>query len=133
MQARGHSTFTQPWPNYMCIPIYKGKGRDPTNPSSYRGITLSSIIAKCLERIILVRMLPILEEHGFPHPSQTAYIKNRSCTDGIFLTNEVLKKLLQNGDSPYLCLYDLEKAFDSVEYDVLLHHLYRDQRGKHGG
>ena len=69
-------------------------------------------------------MLPILEEHGFPHPSQTAYIKNRSCTDGIFLTNEVLKKLLQNGDSPYLCLYDLEKAFDSVEYDVLLHHLY---------
>ena len=66
----------------------------------------------------------MLEDHGFPHPSQTAYIKDRSCIDGIFLTNEVMLKLLQNGDSPYLCLYDLEKAFDSVEYNILFHHLY---------
>ena len=100
----------------LITPIPKGKGHDPTNPSSYRGITLTSIIAKCLEKIILDRMLPMLEDYGFPHPSQTAYINDRSCIDGIFLTNEVMLKLLQNGDSPYLCLYDLEEAFDSVEY-----------------
>ena len=29
-------------------PIYKGKGKDPLSPSSYRGITLTSAIAKCL-------------------------------------------------------------------------------------
>ena len=44
------------------IPIYKGKGRDPLNPNSYRGITLTSVISKCLERIILNRMeLPLKE------------------------------------------------------------------------
>ena len=42
----------------------------------------------------------------------------------VFTTNEVLTKLLSDGDSPFLCLFDLEKPFDSIEYNVLLHHLY---------
>ena len=67
----------------LICPIFKGKGRDPTNPGNYRGISLTSVIAKCLEKIILWRLLPALEENGFPHPAQTAYIKNRSCADGI--------------------------------------------------
>ena len=108
----------------IIVPVFKGKGRDPTNPESYRGISLTSVIGKCLEKVLLSRLLPVLKEHGFPHPSQTAYLKDRSCIDGVFVTNEVLTKLLTSGDSPYLCLYDLEKAFDSIEYDVLLHHLY---------
>ena len=110
--------------NGLVIPIYKGKGRDPLNPNSYRGITVTSVIAKCLEKIVLGRLIPVLEEKGFPHPSQSAYIKERSCTDGIFSTYEVLNTLIQDGDSPFLCMFDLEKAFDSVEYDILLYHLY---------
>lgn len=117
--------------NGIVIPIYKGKGRNPLDPNSYRGITLTSTIAKCFEKIILNRMTPILEEQGFPHPSQTAYIRGRSCTDGLFVTNETLHTFARNGDSPYLCLYDLEKAFDSIEYDFLLKHLYdQDINGK---
>ena len=108
----------------IIVPVFKGKGRDPTNPGSYRGISLTSVVGKCLEKVFLSRLLPVLKGHGFPHPSQTAYLKDRSCTDGVFVTNEVLTKLLTSGDSPYLCLYDLEKAFDSIEYNVLLHHLY---------
>ena len=65
----------------------------------------------------------LIEDNGCLHPSQTAYFKGRSCLDCIFATNEVLTKLMSDGDSPYLCLFDLEKPFDSVEYNVLLHHL----------
>ena len=108
----------------IVVPVYKGKGRDPTIPGSYRGISLTSVIGKCLEKVILSRLVPVLEDNGCLHPSQTAYFKGRSCLDGIFATNEVLTKLMSDGDSPYLCLFDLEKAFDSVEYNVLLHHLY---------
>ena len=108
----------------LITPVFKGKGCDPLDPNNYRGITVTSVISKCFERSILQRLLPILEEQGFPHPAQTAYTKGRSCADGIFSTTEVLRVLLQDGDSPYLCLYDLQKAFDSVEYNVLLHHLY---------
>ncbi len=108
----------------LISPIFKGKGRDPLDPNRYRGITVTSVIAKCLEKAILFRLQPVLEDLEFPHPSQTAYVKGRSCTDGIFSTYEILRVLLQEGDSPFLCLYDIQKAFDSIEYDVLLHHLY---------
>ena len=73
----------------LVTPVFKGKGRDSLNPDSYRGITVNSIIAKCFEKAIFHRLWPILEEKGFPHPSQSAFVKDRSCADGIFSTTEV--------------------------------------------
>ena len=43
-----------------------------------------------------------------------------SCAAAIFATQEVINRYLQEGSSVYMCLYDLQKAFDSVEFPVLL-------------
>ncbi len=40
-----------------------------------------------------------------------------SCVDAIFATQEVI---VRGGSRVYMCLYDLQKAFDLVEYPVLL-------------
>ena len=40
--------------------MYKGKGKDPLISGSYRGITLTSVIAKPFEHLLLDRMLPVL-------------------------------------------------------------------------
>ena len=40
------------------------------------------------------------------------------------MVQEVVKDDIQDGFTIYQCCYDLEKAFDSVEFCVLLHHLY---------
>ena len=115
----------------IVIPIYKGKGKDPLLTSSYRGITLSSIMAKTLELVILNRMSPTLDEIGFPDINQTAYQKGISCADAVFSTQEVLLNYIRQGENPFLCFYDIEKAFDSVDFPVLLHHLFSiDIRGK---
>ena len=74
----------------LIIPVYKGKGKDPFQPDSYRGITLSSVICKLLEIILLQRLSPLLEEAGIPDFAQTAYQKGLSCTDAIFATQEAL-------------------------------------------
>ena len=103
----------------------KERVKTPCSPcSSYRGITLSSIMAKTLEILILNRMSPVLDEIGFPDINQTAYQKGISCADAIFSTQEVLLNYIRQGESPFLCFYDIEKAFDSVEFPILLHHLF---------
>ena len=50
----------------LIIPVYKGNGKDPLLPDSYRGITLSSVISKLFEIVLLQRLTPLLEEVGFP-------------------------------------------------------------------
>ena len=108
----------------IIVPIYKGRGKDPLLVSSYRGITLSSVIAKLFEVIILRRLSPCLGEAGFPDISQTAYQNGMSCADAIYATRETLLTHVREGGRPFLCLYDIEKAFDSIELPILLKRLY---------
>ena len=108
----------------ITIPVYKGGGKDPLNVNSYRGITLNSVISKVLETLILNRLEPLFMEAGLPHPNQSAYRKSVSCADAIFATQEVINRYLQEGGRVYMCLYDLEKAFDSVEFSILLKRLF---------
>ena len=107
----------------IIVPIYKGKGKDPLLPGSYRGITISSVIAKTFEHLLLDRMLPILSDNCAPHVNQTAYQRGVSSADASFSCQETISKFIHDGDSIYSCFYDLASAFDTVEYPVLLSHL----------
>ena len=55
------------------IPIFNGKGKDPLSPSNYRGISLSYVVGKLFERVVLARILPFLQEIQIPHYTQSAY------------------------------------------------------------
>ena len=105
----------------IIIPIYKGKGKDPLSSKSYRGITLTSVIAKSFEFLLLDRLLPILNDNNLPKLKETAYQRGISCSD--VSCQEVISKLIREGDSVYSCFYDLASAFDTVEYPILLDHL----------
>ena len=81
-------------------------------------------MAKTLEIVMLNRMSTLLDEIGFPDINQTAYQKGISCADAIFRTQEVLLNYICQGEKPFLCLYDIEKAIDSVEFPIVLRHLF---------
>ena len=102
----------------LVIPVYKGGGKDPLKVNSYRGVTLTSMVAKVLEFLVLERLQMIFLEANLPHINQTAYRKSVSCADAIFATQEVIARYMRGGSRVYMCLYDLQKAFDSVEYPV---------------
>ena len=61
--------------------LYKGKGRDPLLAKNYRGISITLVIGKLFERILLQRLIPVLEDLGIPHYTQTAYQAGISCAD----------------------------------------------------
>ena len=90
--------------------------------NNYRGITVSSVIAKVLESAILEGLLPTLWEAGILHLNQSSYFKGVSCADAVFTIPEVIARymLLYEGSMVHMCLYDLSNVFDSVEYPVLL-------------
>ena len=66
--------------------VYKGSGKNPLKIDSYRGITLTSMVAKVLEFLLLERLESIFLEAGLPHINQSAYRKAVSCVDVIFAT-----------------------------------------------
>ena len=108
----------------VVVPIYKRQSKNPLLVNSYCGITISSVLSKVLEVILLQRLSSILNGRAFPDQLQTAYQKSISCIDATFATQETLTCHLHDGGQPYLCLFDMEKGFDSVEIPVLLRHLY---------
>ena len=84
------------------IPVYKGKGRDPLDPNSYRGIMLTSVLSTCLEKMVLQWMEIPLKTADFPHLSQTMY--QLPCADAIFFTQEALLKFVREGDDASIIL-----------------------------
>ena len=100
----------------IIIPIYKGKGKDPLLT---KGISLFSVIVKLFEHVLLLRMIPILKEKGIPHNTQTAYQAGISCSHATEVVQEMIKSYIDSGVTIFQCFYDLEKAFDSVEHNVL--------------
>ena len=82
------------------------------------------MIAKVLESLVLERMQDILKEAGIPHINQSAYRKN-SCAEAIFTTQETIGRYMREGSRVCICLHNLQKAFDSVEFPVLLDCLYK--------
>ena len=108
----------------IITPVYKGGGNDPLNINSYRRVTLTSMLAKVLEALALTRLQCHFLERNIPHPNQTAYCKGVSCTEAIFSTMKVISTYSQCSEKVYMCFYDLQKAFDSIQYPVLLKRLY---------
>ena len=53
--------FPEEWLGSTIIPISK-PGKDPTNPSSYHPIALTSVLRKIMERMINVRLSDFLEQ-----------------------------------------------------------------------
>ena len=72
------------------------------------------------EIILLQRLTPTIEEFGCPDFAKMAYQKGLSCIDAIYATQETLLIHARENGKPFLCFYDVEKAFDSVELPVLL-------------
>ena len=87
-------------------------------------MTLTSTIAKVLEFLIVDQLQLFLLGAGLSHVNQLAYQRGISCAEVISATQETIARYMHGGNKVYMCLYDLEKAIDSIECPILLHRLY---------
>ena len=98
-------------------PLPKPHNPDPTNPASYRPITLLPtlyrIFTRCLAKRFGMAMAPTF------HPEQSAYIPGRRIEASI-LFQDLLGPLLRLRNQPGSSLFfDTVKAFNTVSHDFL--------------
>ena len=95
------------WRDSVPIPIFKNKG-DVQSCSNYRGITLISHTMKLWERIIERRL-----QYGF--------MPGKSTTDALFALRVLMEKYREGQKGLHCVLVDLEKAYDNVPREEVLH------------
>ena len=76
--------FPSDWRKAIVIPISK-PGKDPTNPTNYRPIALTSCICKTMERMINRRLVWYLESHKLLTNVQCGFRSKRSTVDHLVL------------------------------------------------
>ena len=121
--CQSYRTATIPtlWKTATIIPVPK-KPRS-TEPNHYRPIALTSIIMKCLERLLLNIILPLVSPHL--DPLQFAYKAKRGTEDAVAC---LLHLLLQHLDSPgnfaRILFIDFSSAFDFLQKHLLIQKLH---------
>ena len=107
-------------------PIYKGGNKLKTDPASYRGIYLSSALAKLFEGLLLRRLTQYTEAHETLTPNQLGTRPGRQTHDAIYSLLAIIQRNWTLRESPtYVAFLDYSTAYPSVHRGrlaVLLHH-----------
>jgi len=93
------------------IPLIKNEA-DPFVSDNYRGITLSPVISKLFEMVLL----SLFEQHLLSDPLQFDFKKNSSCNHALFTVNKVTDHHIKHGSTVTICALDISKAFDKVNH-----------------
>jgi len=104
------------------IPIFK-KG-DSTSPGNYRPISLLPVFDKILEKLICKRILTFWNKYDVLYKFQYGFRKNHSTTLALIEIIDTIYKSLDSQNYVLGLYLDLQKAFDTVNHDILLHKLY---------
>jgi ribonuclease HI len=123
-----HAVLPQDWRSADVRPLYKGKGAT-SDPDSYRPISLTSLVVKAMERLVLGRLVKQLESKL--HVAQCGFRRKHACFDNIYaLLTAIRRRWLSRQPTGQqhrrilsAVFLDFSKAFDRTWHDGLLHKL----------
>lgn len=108
------------WKLSWVCPIPK-PGKKPDCASNVRPISLTSILCKLMERMVLARIDWIVEEkREVLHPAQTGFRKNLGTQDSLVLIREYLTNRKTQCNSQLLVAVDIRKAFDTLPHTTII-------------
>ena len=100
-------------------PILKPGKTDNSAPNSYRGISLTCVLAKVLEKIVHQQLEAHFHKIGAYHEDQYGFRKGRSCADLLLATIDDWLIAKYHKMSTSIVFIDLLKAFYNVCHDKL--------------
>lgn len=100
------------WSISYIKPIYKAGSR--SQPDNYRGISISSCVAKLYSMILNNRLQTILKDQEIIKEEQIGFKEGARTSDHIFVLKTAVDSYIKKRRCVYSCFIDLKKAFDSV-------------------
>ena len=111
--------FPAAWRHSIVLPVLK-QGKDKTNATSYRPISLTSTLCKILERLVATRLAYHLESNNILSGVQSGFRQGRSTVDQIIRLQDAINKHNNNKGYTVGVFIDFSNAFDMVWQKGLL-------------
>ena len=111
--------FPSDWRKAIVIPIPK-PGKDPTIPTNYRPIALTSCICKTMKRMINRRLVWYLESHKLLTNVQCGFRSKRSTVGHVVRFETFCREAFIHNQHLVSLFFDLEKAYDTTwKYEIM--------------
>lgn len=106
------------WKSQEIIPILK-PFKPSSDPSSYRPIALSSVLAKLAEHLVKNRLEWYIESKGLLSQSQYGFRKGKSTMDSLSIITTDIRIAFSNNESVLAAFLDIKSAYDNVILPIL--------------
>ena len=103
------------------IPVYKIDLQ--LKRSNYRPISLLSSVNKVLERLMYNRLYNFLEMNKNIYDLQFGFRQKYSTSHALIHLTDKIREQLDTGNFACAIFFDLQKAFDTLGYDILIQKL----------
>ena len=109
------------WKHAYVSPVFK-KG-SKTDPKNYCPISLTSVVCKSMEHIIVSQIMKHLDKHNILTDSQFRFRAQHSCELQLFVTiNDIAKAMHMDGKLQVdTAILDFSKAFNKVAHSRILY------------
>ena len=104
------------------IPVFKSGNK--YDISNYRPISILSPISKILEKLIHYRIMSFLNKHNILISSQYGFRSKHSTEHALMDVVTQIYDNINNNEFTAVLFFDLKKAFDTVNHDILLQKLW---------
>lgn len=114
--ALNEGNIPEQWGHINIVPV--PKSGNLSKPDNYRGIALTSIVTKTLNKMILNRIKPYIDP--ILRDNQNGFRSGRSTTSHILTLRRIIEEVNDKNLSAVLLFVDFKKAFDSVHRGLLM-------------
>ncbi|MEW8548387.1 MAG: reverse transcriptase domain-containing protein [Candidatus Thiodiazotropha sp.] len=119
------STVPMQWKKAEVKFLRKSGKKGYHDPGAYRPISLTSYLCKCLERIITYRLYGFVEHFSLLDKEQEGFRRFRGTSDALLRVSQEIFNGFNSRKHTAALLIDVEKAYDSVWRDGLMHKLWK--------
>ena len=109
------------WKQAHVTPIYK-RG-DRSNPKKYLPVSLTSLICKTMEHMLVSQIMKHLESNNILIQELHGFRSQQSCEAQLFLTTNNLAKAIDDKVQVDMAILDFSKVFNKVAHNRLKHKL----------